>query len=233
MQNRIRELREAANLTLETVAERAGTSPQQISRLEKGERKLSPDWMRRVAKALAVRPSELLEFEGTELGRAPDAPVLTFTKGAGPDDGIEFQGAAYVALPVFDVNVSAGPGAINADRPEPEAWHLFGLDAVRSVTRAKVRDLAIVRVSGDSMASTLQNGDFILVDRSVRAVGRDGLYVLAAGVDVQVKRISRDWASKTLTLTSDNPAYPASAGVREDDVSILGRVVWLSRSLGG
>lgn len=70
--NRIKDLREARGLSTAALAVMVGTSQPQISRLEKGERKLTEDWMRRIAKALDVRPSDLLstatiaEFE-TEL----------------------------------------------------------------------------------------------------------------------------------------------------------------------
>jgi transcriptional regulator with XRE-family HTH domain len=60
MHNRIRELREARKLTLEEVAERAGTTVQQLSRLERGERRLTDQWMRQIAQALEVRPASLL-----------------------------------------------------------------------------------------------------------------------------------------------------------------------------
>jgi transcriptional regulator with XRE-family HTH domain len=60
MPNRLRELRTAHQLTLEQVAERAETSVQQILRLELGERRLTDDWMRRIATALGVHPFELL-----------------------------------------------------------------------------------------------------------------------------------------------------------------------------
>lgn len=42
---------------------RANTSNQQISMLESGKRRLTDGWMRRIAKALNVRPAELLETD--------------------------------------------------------------------------------------------------------------------------------------------------------------------------
>lgn len=162
--------------------------------------------------------------------RGPDTDL---TPPEAPGDGIEYLGRAYAPLPVFDVMVSAGPGAFNADNRIPEGWYLLGLDQLQSVTRARLEDLALIRVSGDSMVPTLMHNDQILVDRSVHRVGRDGLYVIAAGEEVQVKRVARDWASKSLTIVSDNPMYPDSTGVQEDDIVVLGRVVWISRNVGG
>lgn len=59
MANRIKELRKARDLTLEQVAERAGTTFQQVQRLENSERRLTDDWMRRIALALDVPPAAL------------------------------------------------------------------------------------------------------------------------------------------------------------------------------
>jgi len=60
MANRIKELREQRGLTLQQVADAAGTSLQQIQRLENGHRRLTDDWMRRIAPALGVHPAALL-----------------------------------------------------------------------------------------------------------------------------------------------------------------------------
>lgn len=59
--NRIRELREARGLTLEELAQRVGTTNQQISHLELGKRQLTVDWLRRLAAALECHPWSLVE----------------------------------------------------------------------------------------------------------------------------------------------------------------------------
>lgn len=60
MANRIRELREAAELSMQDLADRVGTSASQINKLEKGQRRLTTDWMQRVANALNCEPQDLL-----------------------------------------------------------------------------------------------------------------------------------------------------------------------------
>lgn len=71
--NRIREIRDAKGLTLEQVAEGAGTSNQQISKLEKGGRRLDLEWMARVSRGLGCDPWELLP---PSLSVPPDAREL-------------------------------------------------------------------------------------------------------------------------------------------------------------
>lgn len=58
--NRIRELTKAAKLSREELAERLDTSPTQLWRLETGERSLTQDWMKRIAKELGCSPASLI-----------------------------------------------------------------------------------------------------------------------------------------------------------------------------
>lgn len=60
MSNRIKELRDLLGLSQQRLAELANTTNQQIGRLESGSRKLSQDWMERLAPVLGVNPAELL-----------------------------------------------------------------------------------------------------------------------------------------------------------------------------
>lgn len=63
MVNRIREIREQRGLTVQQLAERLQCSYQQVIRLERGQRRLSQQWMERIATALSCRPGELIESE--------------------------------------------------------------------------------------------------------------------------------------------------------------------------
>lgn len=60
--NRIRELREIHNLSRETLAEMAELSPQNIAKIESGERFVGADSLVRLSVALKVPPKELFEF---------------------------------------------------------------------------------------------------------------------------------------------------------------------------
>lgn len=77
--NRIREIRKAKKLTLQKVADLADTTVQQVQRLERGDRKLTIEWMERLAKALNCKPAELLpESFGNE--QTENDPIYLFDK---------------------------------------------------------------------------------------------------------------------------------------------------------
>lgn len=226
MRNRIKELREKNGWTQGQLADAAGTSTPQIQRLESGTRKLTQDWMDRLAKALNAKTSDLLPEEALE-GYSRDE------RGESLPAILDLGGHEYGAIGVYDARASAGPGALNADYPEPEGYRIFPLSWLRSITAANPEALAILTVAGDSMEPTLENGDQILIDRSVRYLGRDGLYVLSADNDTQVKRLSRDPRDRTVTISSDNPKAKSWSGVDEEMVHVLGRVLWLGRKVEG
>ena len=61
--NRVREWRHRRELSIEELARRSRTSPSQISKLERGQRRLTVEWMSRLAKALGCRSEDLLPPE--------------------------------------------------------------------------------------------------------------------------------------------------------------------------
>ncbi|MGE3624419.1 MAG: XRE family transcriptional regulator [Bdellovibrionales bacterium] len=60
MPNRIRELRKARGWTLQQLADATGTTKSQIDKLEKGYRRLTVDWMVRIARPLGRDPRDLM-----------------------------------------------------------------------------------------------------------------------------------------------------------------------------
>lgn len=61
MKNAIRKFREKAGLTRPELAEKIGTSVSQLVKLERGERRITIDWMERIAPALGIAVTDLLE----------------------------------------------------------------------------------------------------------------------------------------------------------------------------
>lgn len=66
MQNRIKTLRQAKGWPMQRLADEVGTNKSQISKLEKGERRLSQQWMERLAAVLGCTPADLLPGHGKQ-----------------------------------------------------------------------------------------------------------------------------------------------------------------------
>jgi len=141
-------------------------------------------------------------------------------------------GLGLQPVPRLDVGAAAGAGAYDGDE-RAKAHIAFDPVWLRRLARGAPDLLSIIRVAGDSMAPTLADGDDILVDRGDGAERvRDGVYVLRMDDALVVKRLALNPAGRTLTISSDNPAYPAWPDCDPGAVGIVGRVVWAGRRIG-
>ena len=90
----------------------------------------------------------------------------------------------------------------------------------------KPENLKAVYVSGDSMIDErINNGDIVVFN--VRQTEGNGIYVVAVGNTLVVKRVDFDTSGQALTLISANAAYePRRYTGRElEDIMVAGRVV--------
>lgn len=131
-------------------------------------------------------------------------------------------------VPRFAIGASAGPGTTPDD--ERTAGHFaFSGRTLRDLS-ASPNEVSAIKVVGDSMAPTLGDGDDIMVDTADGASRlRDGIYVLRFDDALNVKRIARNPVDRSLTVKSDNPAWPTWENVDPARIDIIGRVIWAGR----
>ncbi|OYU02689.1 MAG: peptidase S24 [Sphingomonadaceae bacterium PASS1] len=147
------------------------------------------------------------------LGKAPETAVTS---------GIRL-------IPKLAVGASAGAGAIHDGEALAgkigfdEKWlRRMGLDPAK---------LSLIRVDGESMSPTLNNGDDIMVDnRAAAQAVRDGIHVIRLDDMLMVKRLAQGPLGR-LSVLSDNPNYPDWPDVDGATVTVIGRVVWAGRRL--
>ncbi len=135
------------------------------------------------------------------------------------------QATPYVSAPRYEVLAAAGAGS-PVDAETVRGYLGFNRAWLRD-QQLTPEHLAVIEVQGDSMEPTLQSGDVVLLDMRPQQP-RDGvIYTLRRDSDLMVKRLRRkglEWF-----IHSDNRAYqPERLG---SDSIIVGRVVWLGRTL--
>ncbi|MEA3035809.1 MAG: hypothetical protein QOH04_1574 [Sphingomonadales bacterium] len=170
-------------------------------------------------------PRQLAERDRRTLARYFNVP----DEALGGPAPLAGDGGAIVSLPRLDVHASAGPGA-SADGETVTGTVAFDSQWLRRLAGGRAADLSIITVTGDSMAPTLMDGDDILVDGGDAAERlRDGLYVLRRDEALLVKRLAVSPATQSISVRSDNPAYPQWPDCRPRSLSIVGRVIWAGR----
>ncbi|HBX0767916.1 TPA: helix-turn-helix domain-containing protein [Klebsiella pneumoniae] len=211
---RLREARKAASMTQKTLGDAVGVSQAAIQKIETG-RAAQTTKLLDIAKALRVRPEWL--SSGTGAMRA---------------DGDDDKKPSHINHDVFrvdilDLAVSAGPGIVNQEFVEilhsveyapAEARHMFD--------GRKAESIRIINVRGDSMSGTIEPGDLLFVDISVKSFDGDGIYAFLYDDTAHVKRLQK--MKDKLLVISDNKSYAAWDPIEKDEMNrvfVFGKVI--------
>ena len=188
---------------MEALAQLANTTASQINKLEKGDRRLTDEWMRRLAAALNCRAAELM----SELGGPPES-------------------STNVSVP--EVKMPAPTKGFI----ETAKWSLPE-DYVRGELRADPSKICFLQVGGEAMSPTLSAGDRVMFDTSDNVPSPSGLFAVWNGVGLDVRRIELipNSSPPLVRIKSDNPGHDDYERPLKD-VTIVGRIIWTARRSG-
>lgn len=226
---KLKKLRERTGLTVAATASLIGRQKSTYASYEDKYKK--PYLPITLVKALAphfasrgVSRQELFALAGVDHGSWP-TPGLAEQAPAFKAPGIvEVDGTEFASIARYEASLSAGPGSIIDPHAEPIGYHLIEAQWLNAVTRAAPQNLAVIRVSGDSMEDTLSNGDWVLLDRTQTRAVEEGIYALQIDETTWVKRLTLNLRERLIRVVSDNPKYPVQ-DLPADDLTVVGRVV--------
>ncbi|OGA49509.1 MAG: hypothetical protein A3F74_19570 [Betaproteobacteria bacterium RIFCSPLOWO2_12_FULL_62_58] len=134
--------------------------------------------------------------------------------------------AEFVFVPRYNVEAGAGAGRV-VERESEIGKLAFRRDWLAQKGVA-VKNLAVIRVKGDSMAPTIRDGALVLVDTGQEKVTQDGIYVLMYEGELVAKRLQVDFAAGGVIIKSDNPAYDQQHVAKDaaENLYIIGRAIW-------
>lgn len=240
--NNIEALRGARGWSRPELGRRMNTSGQQVERLEKGQRKLSQEWMERAAKALEVSISDIISesdpIDGRYLKSIPSegqsdaggvATAMRLAPGSDVCVAVSRDAGEAVQITQLDLSLPMGQGATVDDYIEEEI-RLFDLAYIRSFTRTPPERLRIARGVGDSMFPTLLSNDLVWIDSTQRQLNQaDRVWAVSINGMAAIKRLRRLKEGKVLVV-SDNKTV-GDYEVDEEDILIGGRVIRFSRDI--
>lgn len=211
---RLREARKAASMTQKTLGDAVGVSQAAIQKIETG-RAAQTTKLLDIANALRVRPEWLSSGTGA---MSTDRESDKNPSRTNPD---------VFRVDILDLSVSAGPGIVNQEFVEilhsveyapAEARHMFD--------GRKAENIRIINVRGDSMSGTIEPGDLLFVDISVKSFDGDGIYAFLYDDTAHVKRLQK--MKDKLLVISDNKSYAAWDPIEKDEMNrvlVFGKVI--------
>lgn len=139
------------------------------------------------------------------------------------------SGSPLDLVTVHEIDLAYGLGGTYSDVPiETHILH-FPRTWLESITSTPPALLTFARGRGDSMQPTLQDGDIVLIDRSVRTIReQDAIWALTLGDIAMIKRVRIK--NDRVSLLSDNDRIPPDE-VHHEEVNVVGRVVFIGRKI--
>lgn len=133
------------------------------------------------------------------------------------DDRIRFERLNVVA--------ALGDGYINNEAVEVVDFVHVDKAWAREKLGGNLSRIQVITARGDSMQGTIEDGDVLFVDTSVRSFEGEGVYLLSFADGLKAKRLQASVGGGLLVI-SDNPLYQTETveGGRLDDLTICGRV---------
>ena len=225
---RLQEARKAAGFKTGTEAANSlGVEVPTYLGHENGSRGIKPAALQKYAKRFRVDVGWLLTGEASKA-------VPLVNKQSPTHDGasiVQVEGDTYARLPLYDIRAQAGKGSLAYDG-EPIGYRLFDFNWIKTASRSAIELLKVIEVSGDSMEPTLYARDHVLVDLANIALAQPGLFVLRIDDSLMVKRVQKLIGSGSIKIISDNPRYETEEITDENRISVVGRVIWIGRSVG-
>ena len=190
-----------------------------IAGYESGLRQPSVSFLTGLAEVYDCNPSWLLSGKGEIFDNKENDYTLP--------ERLAFNNIVFI--PHVDLKVSAGYGSIIDEINMTQDFMAFAKTWIIKNTHVSSDSLVLFTVSGDSMdcpTSQIKDGCLILVDKSVADFKNDGVYVIALGDALYVKRLQM-LPGRKLKVKSDNLNYdPFEVSLEADDFHIVGKVVW-------
>jgi phage repressor protein C with HTH and peptisase S24 domain len=209
--DRFKKIKKELKLTNSDVAKKLGISINSANHISGGRTKIDLDLAYKIEEKLGV--SSLWLSHG--IGDMFDIPASPLSIAMGDDSHSRIQ------VPYYEnIRAAAGDGYINSEDTSVE---MISLPKSMIGKRIAVDKIEAIKVHGDSMSPTIEDGDVIFVCKKQRDIKDGDIYVLNHDGEVKVKRIFK--LKGKLIIKSDNPIYPQDEASIEE-ISIIGNVIF-------
>ncbi len=206
----------------------------------KEERKKHKYTQEELAKTLGIHKTSLLSYEKETV--SPPASFLEKLLSIGFDVNYIISGEKISAssknyhesenetiyIPLVDAVLCAGHGSFETNDNIID-HHPFPLSFIQQ--KGNPNTMILFRVSGDSMAPTINDKDMVLVDESKKSLETGKIYAVGFEDVIYLKQV--DFLPGTIVLKSHNKEYNDieldKNEYNQDQFRVIGKVLWVSR----
>lgn len=126
--------------------------------------------------------------------------------------------SAMVSVEVIDAN-------------SPTTQQMMSKNFLLLISKNSADYLKIVVARGDDMSPTFSDGDMLWVDTSKNSLAVDGIYLFEVKKEMFTKRICMNKIEGGANIISDNRLYPPMYIKNLDKISIIGKIVSVTKAI--
>lgn len=130
-----------------------------------------------------------------------------------------------IEIDIIDVRACCGNGIENFSE-NVVGQQLMTLPALKELTLTAPENIKIIKAIGESMMPTIHTDDVIWVDISVKTPTSDGLYLIAIGSDLLIRRIQINPFDNSAIVIADNLKYQPIPQKNYKDIKVIGRIIY-------
>ena len=217
MADRFKALMTDVGFSQSSLARKIGVSQATIAKLARGE-SFGSKHIHMIARELQTTPAYL-----TGETDDPDEGALPI-----PSPQLVAEQLGAVLVPRFELGYSMGGGSF-IEHAEEIGQMPFPRAMLKSVMKGSFADLFVATGSGDSMQPTMMDQDVVLIDSAQKDISaQDKIWAISYGDMGMIKRIRRQPGGSYLIM-SDNHQVVPSFDAHDDEMHVIGRVIWIGR----
>lgn len=132
-----------------------------------------------------------------------------------------------VMVGVYNVSLSAGNGSAVPEFVETTHKMAFSVDWLRK-KGLKHKDVRLMKVNGDSMNYSLNDGDMVLINTASKDIIDGKIYALVVGGEAKIKRLKKTFNGGLVIISDNNSGMYSDENITPDDmqyIHIIGRAV--------
>ena len=138
----------------------------------------------------------------------------------------------YANIPFINMENPADLYRTAAEIEKARDKWVFHRSMLKQIYQGDPADLRLLKIRGDSMEPVLSDGDAVMINIMDGITSPPGIFAIFDGVGIMVKRIevipdSDPILARISTANTQYSAYQRNL----NDIRIIGRVIWFSRSL--
>ena len=199
------------------LADAIGKSPAQLNQWLNGYRNLSD--------GMALQIERTLGLPWGWLNSSDKVPLSLLDENRSSENLSDDPSDDYIRFERLDVIAALGDGYINNETAEVVDFVHVDKAWAREKLGGNLSRIQVITARGDSMQGTIEDGDVLFVDTSVRSFEGEGVYLLSFADGLKAKRLQAS-VSGGLLVISDNPLYRTETieGEGLEKLTICGKV---------